>query len=54
MKDIAAETKDLDSRIGFKQGQIEYATQVRNYKECDQVAEEIGELKARRRQSNME
>ncbi len=54
IQDILADTNDLDTRITFKQRRIEQATHMKNYRECDQVAEETGELKSRRRQLNME
>jgi hypothetical protein len=52
--DILEQISDIDKRITFKQRRIETATATRNFKTCDELSEEISELKSQRRELNCE
>ena len=46
--------QDLNTCIEFKQKRIEQSKAVNNFKECDQVCEEVAELKDRRNELKTE
>ena len=54
ISDILEQISDIDKRIAFKQRRIETATVTRNFKTCDELSEEISELKSQRRELNCE
>ena len=47
MKSIRGEVKDLNERISFKRKRLDAAEAVKNYKLCDQLSEEVAEIKKR-------
>lgn len=52
--EIQDKTKDLNDQIGYKQKRREAAINVRNYKECDKLTEEMSELKSQKRKLETE
>ena len=48
--DLTEEISDLDKRISFKEKRVNAAANVKNYKACDEITDEIAECKAKRRQ----
>lgn len=52
--DILEQISDIDKRIAFKQRRIETATATRNFKTCDELSEEISEIKSQCREFNCE
>ena len=51
---MSEEISELNKRIVFKERRIEEATINRNFRVCDDLASEVSELKAHRRQLNAE
>ena len=54
ISDIQEQIADIDKRIAYKQCRIETATVTRNFKTCDELSEEISELKTQRYELNYE
>ena len=54
MKAIKEELHDLKDRLSFKRKRIEAAESSKNYKLCDQLSEEMGELNKTKRLLEME
>ena len=52
--ELTEEISELNKRITFKERRIEEATLSRNYRACDDLASEVSELKAQRRELNAE
>ena len=52
--EIQDKAKDLNDQIGYKQKRREAANNVRNYKECDKLTEEMSELKSQKRKLETE
>ena len=52
--EIQDKAKDLSYQIGYKQKWREAANNVRNYKECDKLAEEMSQLKSQKRKLETE
>ena len=52
ISDIQEQIADIDKRISHKQRRIETAAATRNYKTCDELSEEISELKTQRHELN--
>ena len=46
--------KDITDRLGYKEKRRESASIVRNYKECDQITEQMSELKCERKRLDIE
>ena len=46
--------KDITDRLGYKEKRRESASMVRNYKECDQITEQMSELKCERKRLDIE
>lgn len=54
LKDIEEDCQDLSDRISFKEKRIAACENVRDYKKCDELREEITNLKQQRRLLQME
>ena len=54
MKELEEDLKQLDQQIMFKEKRRDQAESVRNYKLCDELTEEVGKLKATRREASNE
>ena len=54
LKDIEEDCQDLSDRISFKEKRIAACENVRDYKKCDELKEEITNLKQQRRLLQME
>ena len=54
ISELTEEISELSRRITFKERRIEDATLSRNYRACDDLAAEVSELKARRKELNAE
>ena len=52
--ELSEEISELSKRIAFKDRRIEEATMNRNFRVCDDLASEVSELKAHRRELNAE
>ena len=52
--ELSEEISELNKRITFKERRIEEATINRNFRVCDDLASEVSELKAHRRQLSAE
>ena len=52
--DAQDQIADLDKQIGFKNKRIEVAMQSKNFKTCNELSEEISELKSQRRELSCE
>ena len=52
--EIKDKAKDLSYQIGYKQKRREAANNIRNYKECDKLTEEMSELKSQKRKLETE
>ena len=52
--EIQDKAKDLNDQFGYKQKWREPANNVRNYKECDKLTEEMLELKSQKRKLKTE
>ncbi len=48
--ELEEDIKDLDDRLNFKEKRLDQATLTRNYKDCDQLTEEMASLKKQRRE----
>lgn len=47
-------TKDLNDQIGFKEKRREVANNIKNYKECERITEEMSDLKSQKRKLETE
>lgn len=54
LKEIEEDVKDLNDRIGFKEKRIAAAVNVKDFKKCDEIKEEIITLKQSRRELEAE
>ena len=54
MQSIREELHDLRDRVAFKRKRLELAEQSKNYKLCDQLSEEIGEVNKNKRLLELE
>ena len=54
MAELQDKIKDLNERIEFKCKRRDAASNVRNYKECDELTEQMSNLKSEKRQLNTE
>lgn len=54
IEDLEEDIKDLTDRLSFKQKRQNQAEMSRNYKVCDQLMEEISDLKKKKREKEIE
>ena len=54
INDIQDQIADLDKRIGFKNKRVEAAMAAKSFKVCDEISEEISELKSQCRELSCE